>query len=132
VLSALNVFTDDLAAHVLRGGCGRPPDDVLPVPPAAAGESRLALDWTRCKGHGLCAHIVPELVQPDRQGFPVMLDTPVPPWLERQAGQAVSMCPALALRLVPAGPAQARRGVLARTLNPAWERPRRRRTPRRR
>jgi NADH:ubiquinone oxidoreductase subunit F (NADH-binding)/ferredoxin len=117
VLSALNVFTDDLAAHVFRGGCGRPAGDVLPVPGAAAGESRLALDWTRCRGHGLCAHIVPELVQLDRQGFPVMLDTPVPPWLERQAGQAVSMCPSLALRLVPAGPGPARRGVVARTLS---------------
>jgi hypothetical protein len=42
---------------------------------------------------------VPELVQLDRQGFPVPLDMPVPPWLEREAKQAVDMCPALALRL---------------------------------
>jgi NADH:ubiquinone oxidoreductase subunit F (NADH-binding)/ferredoxin len=109
VLSALDTFTDDLAAHALRGGCGRPAGDALPVP-AAAGESRLAVDWTRCRGHGLCAHVVPELVQLDRQGYPVMLDTPVPPWLDREASQAVAMCPALALRLVPAGPAPARRG----------------------
>jgi NADH:ubiquinone oxidoreductase subunit F (NADH-binding)/ferredoxin len=118
VLSALEVFTDDLAAHVFRGGCGRPAGDVLPLP-AAVGENRLALDWTRCRGHGLCAHIVPELVQLDRQGFPMMLDTPVPPWLEREAGQAVAMCPSLALRLVPAASAPARRGVIARTLSHA-------------
>jgi NADH:ubiquinone oxidoreductase subunit F (NADH-binding)/ferredoxin len=115
VLSALDVFAGDLAAHAFRGSCGRPAGQALPVP-AAAGESRLALDWTRCRGHGLCAHIVPELVQLDRQGFPVMLDMPVPPWLGRQAGQAVAMCPSLALRLVPATPAQGRQGVFARTL----------------
>jgi NADH:ubiquinone oxidoreductase subunit F (NADH-binding)/ferredoxin len=116
VQSALEVFRDDVAAHALRGGCNRPAGDVLPVP-AAAGETKLALDWTRCRGHGLCARIVPELVQLNGQGFPVMLDTPVPPWLRRDAQQAVAMCPSLALRLVPAGPAPARRGVLGRTLN---------------
>ena len=57
---------------------------------------------------------MPELVQLDRQGFPVMLDMPVPPWLERGARQAVEMCPALALRLVQTDPAPARRGILAR------------------
>jgi ferredoxin len=115
VRSALEVFSDDVAAHAIRGGCNRPAGDVLPVP-AAAGETKLALDWTRCRGHGLCAHIVPELVQLDGQGFPVMLDTPVAPWLQRDAAQAVAMCPALALRLVPAGPAPARRGALTRAL----------------
>jgi len=116
VQSALDVFTDDLAAHVFRGGCGRPARGVLPVR-AAVGETRLAIDWTRCRGHGLCAHIVPELVRLDQQGFPVMPAMAVPPWLERSARQAVTMCPALALRLVPAEPASARRGVLARTLS---------------
>jgi hypothetical protein len=45
---------------------------------------------------------VPELMQLDGQGYPIMLDMPVPPWLERQAWRAVDMCPELALRLVPA------------------------------
>jgi ferredoxin len=103
VLSALAVFADDLAAHLSRGGCGRPVREYLPLPPAT-GEAQLAIDWTRCRGHGLCAHIVPELVQLDAHGFPVMLDTPVPPWLERGARQAVEMCPALALRLLPVSP----------------------------
>jgi len=104
VLSALNVFTDDLAAHLFHGGCGRPVREYLPAP-SAASEARLTVDWTRCQGHGLCAHIVPELVQRDRLGFPVLLDMPVPPWLERGARQAVDRCPALALRLIPANPA---------------------------
>jgi len=104
VLSALAVFGDDLAWHVFRYGCGRPTGRILPLP-SAPGEARLAIDWSRCKGHGLCGQIVPELMQPDGQGYPVMLDMPVPPWLERKARRAVKTCPELALRLVPADPA---------------------------
>jgi ferredoxin len=119
-LSALDVFTDDLKAHVYRGSCGRPVGSFLPLP-SAPGEARLTVDWTHCRGHGLCAHIVPELVQLDRQGFPLMLDAPVPPWLHHAAQQAVGMCPALALRLTPADPAraadQAGRGGIGRTLS---------------
>ncbi len=48
--------------------------------------------------------MVPELVQLDRQGYPVFLDTPVPFWLERNASHAVAMCPALALRMEPGAP----------------------------
>jgi len=103
VLSALEVFTADLAAHVFRGGCGLPVRGVLPLPGEAA-QARLRVDWTRCAGHGLCGRLVPELVQLDRQGYPVFLDMPVPFWLERGARQAVAMCPALALRVEPGTP----------------------------
>jgi NADH:ubiquinone oxidoreductase subunit F (NADH-binding)/ferredoxin len=102
VLSALDVLTEDLTAHLFRGTCGRPVRDVLPMP-AGPAEHHLTIDWTRCRGHGLCAHLVPELVQLDRQGYPVPLDMPVPPWLDREARQAVDMCPALALRLTATG-----------------------------
>jgi len=115
VQSALTVFTDDIAAHLFRGGCGRPVRGVLPVP-AANGDQRLALDWTRCQGHGLCAHVVPELIQLDEQGYPVPLAMPVPPWLERDARRAVEMCPALALRLASAAPVADERGQPARGL----------------
>src|SRR6266516_873829 len=98
VLSALSVFTDDIAAHVFHSSCGRPVAGVLPVD-TGPERPRLEVDWTRCKGHGLCAQLVPELIHPDRNGYPVFLDTPVPFWLEREALQAVEMCPALALRL---------------------------------
>ena len=120
VLSALEVFTDDLSAHLFRGSCGRPVRGFLPLP-SVPGEARLTVDWTHCRGHGLCAHVAPELVQLDRQGFPVLLDTPVPPWLGRAAQEAVGMCPGLALRLTPADPApgagQAGRGRIGRTLS---------------
>jgi ferredoxin len=104
VLSALAVFDGDLAWHVLRYGCGRPAGGVLPLP-AVPGEAQLAIDWNRCRGHGLCGQIVPELVQQDGHGYPMMLNMPVPRWLERKAWRAVEMCPQLALRLVPADPA---------------------------
>ena len=101
VLSALEVFTEDLAAHVFHSTCGRPVRGVLPLPdgPETADAKQLMVDWVRCEGHGLCAHLLPELVHLDRTGFPVILPIPVPPWLEKDAQQAVQMCPALALRL---------------------------------
>jgi NADH:ubiquinone oxidoreductase subunit F (NADH-binding)/ferredoxin len=98
VASALDVFADDVSEHLLRGGCGRRPAGMLPLPPGAA-EPRLSVDWTRCGGHGLCARLVPELVKLDRHGYPELLEAPVPFWLSRDARQAVDMCPALALRL---------------------------------
>jgi NADH:ubiquinone oxidoreductase subunit F (NADH-binding)/ferredoxin len=105
VVSAVDVFTDDLTAHLFRGTCGRPVQGVLPLP-GKDGETRLTVDWTRCRGHGLCAHLVPELVQLDGQGYPVFLDMPVPPWLQNEAQQAVQMCPSLALRLTSPPPAK--------------------------
>jgi NADH:ubiquinone oxidoreductase subunit F (NADH-binding)/ferredoxin len=98
VLSALNVFADDIAAHVFNGSCGRPVRGVLPLE-TESERVRFEVDWTRCAGHGLCAKLVPELVHLDRNGYPVFLDAPVPFWLQKEAEQAVEMCPALALRL---------------------------------
>jgi len=103
VLSALNTFTDDVAAHVFHGSCGRPVRGVLSLK-AERERPRLEVDWTRCKGHGLCAELVPELVHLDRNGYPVLLDASVPFWLEKDAQQAVEMCPSLALRVTQAEP----------------------------
>ena len=52
-----------------------------------------------CSGHGLCAELLPELITLDEWGYPVIADQPVPARLARQAGRAVTDCPALALRL---------------------------------
>jgi NADH:ubiquinone oxidoreductase subunit F (NADH-binding)/ferredoxin len=114
VLSALDVFTEDLAAHVFHSSCGRPVRGVLPLPdgPEVQVRKRLLVDWTRCRGHGLCAHLIPELIHLDEQGYPVMLNIPVPEWLEKDAQQAVEMCPSLALRLANVTPATARRGPM--------------------
>jgi ferredoxin len=61
---------------------------------------RLAVDWQQCDGHGLCAALLPELLDLDDWGYPVVVTVDVPPGLVRQARAAVRACPALALRLV--------------------------------
>jgi NADH:ubiquinone oxidoreductase subunit F (NADH-binding)/ferredoxin len=98
-LSALDAFGEDLAAHVLRDGCRRPVRGVLPIPDTHTNRSRLAVDWSRCDAHGLCAYLVPELVRLDANGYPGLHDIAVPVWLEHRARKAVRMCPALALRM---------------------------------
>jgi ferredoxin len=52
-----------------------------------------------CDAHGHCAELLPELIQLDEWGYPIISDEPIPRGLERQARQAVSMCPRLALRI---------------------------------
>jgi ferredoxin len=71
---------------------------VLPLPePDVEPEYRLEVDWTRCQGHGLCAHLLPEFVDLDDYGFPSFRS--VPGWMVKDARRAVEMCPALALRI---------------------------------
>jgi NADH:ubiquinone oxidoreductase subunit F (NADH-binding)/ferredoxin len=98
IASALDTFADEIAAHAGNGSCGRPVLRQLPVP-EQPGHARLAVDWARCRGHGLCASVAPEIVSLDDHGYPVIADAAVPPWLTGTARQAVRACPALALRL---------------------------------
>ena len=60
---------------------------------------RLRVDPIACAGRGLCAEILPELITLDDWGFPVIRDTDVPAGLQAEAGEAVRVCPMLALRL---------------------------------
>ena len=62
---------------------------------------RLVVDWTRCTGHGMCAELLPEIIEMDDWGYPVVADRPVPPRLDRHAAAARAACPALAVRLDP-------------------------------
>ena len=59
---------------------------------------RLIVDWATCDGHGLCAQVLPELIDTDDWGYPVIADQ-VPRDLLARAKAAVRACPALALRL---------------------------------
>ncbi|MFI6639764.1 ferredoxin [Streptomyces sp. NPDC050504] len=105
--SALAVFADDLAAHVTGGGCGRPTAGVLPLPGAELPDGRdrapsgeaLAVDWTLCQGHGLCADLAPELITMGADGYPKLSGPSVPVHLRSRAQRAVRRCPALALRI---------------------------------
>ncbi|MFD6416308.1 NADH-ubiquinone oxidoreductase-F iron-sulfur binding region domain-containing protein [Streptomyces sp. NPDC060194] len=103
--STLQAFTDDLAAHVLSGGCGRETTGVLPLPMPGYQEEglpsgeKLHVDWTLCEGHGLCAGLVPELIRLGPDGYPALADAAVPEHLRGRAQRAVRRCPALALRI---------------------------------
>ena len=106
VTSALEAFREDVAVHMSKGTCGRPVRGLLPIthegPVADRSDDsgmRLVVDWTRCAGHSLCGHLAPGLVRLDEHGFPVIADSGVPRRLLPEARQAISMCPALALRL---------------------------------
>jgi ferredoxin len=67
-------------------------------PPGPPGP-KLRVDWPNCKGHGLCHELLPELIQLDEWGYPVV-SGPVPERLADAARRAASACPTLALRLV--------------------------------
>jgi ferredoxin len=62
----------------------------------------LRVDPTACTGHGLCAELLPELITLDEWGYPIVARGPVPRSLDKHVRRAVTDCPALALRLLPA------------------------------
>jgi ferredoxin len=66
-----------------------------------AGPSRqkIFVDWTLCRGHGLCADLLPEVFELGADGFPTVAQAPVPQFAEAKALRAVRRCPALALRI---------------------------------
>jgi ferredoxin len=59
---------------------------------------RIDVDRIACRGHGLCAGLLPEAVTLDDWGYPVVR-AEVPAELDRAARRTVAACPALALRL---------------------------------
>ena len=70
----------------------------------------LAVDRIVCDGYGICAELLPELIDLDDWGYPIVSAEPVHPSLRDHAQRAVAMCPVLALSLrsaqgPPAAPA---------------------------
>jgi ferredoxin len=63
---------------------------------------RLRLDPAACDGHGLCADLLPELIELDEWGYPMLLADTVPEHLLPHARRARDACPTLALRLLKA------------------------------
>ncbi len=63
------------------------------------GSHHVRIDWTRCEAHGLCSRLLPERIELDEWGFPVVDDVPVEDHLVGAARLAARSCPALALRL---------------------------------
>lgn len=50
-----------------------------------------------CVGHGMCAELLPELIQLDPWGYPILSSATVPGPLADHARRAVQACPTLAL-----------------------------------
>jgi ferredoxin len=74
---------------------------------------RIEVDPIACQAHGMCAELLPELIELDDWGYPVIADVDVPRQLRPLARRAVTVCPTLALRLRAAAaatpPARSRR-----------------------
>jgi ferredoxin len=63
---------------------------------------KLHIDWTACDGRGLCMELLPELIESDDWGYPVLAQrgAPVPLDLIDAAQDAVAACPKRALKLL--------------------------------
>ncbi len=59
----------------------------------------LRVDWPLCEGRGLCHELLPEVIDLDPWGYPLVTG-PVTAKLRPAAREAVRDCPLLALRLV--------------------------------
>jgi ferredoxin len=59
----------------------------------------IRVDPILCDGFGQCAELLPELIELDEWGYPIVTDAAVPASLEPEARRAVAMCPRLALTL---------------------------------
>jgi len=60
---------------------------------------RIAVDWSRCDGHGLCARLLAERIALDDWGFPVVSPAPLTDDDLGRARAVVRACPQLALRI---------------------------------
>ncbi len=61
-------------------------------------KTTLRVDWPACKGRGLCHEILPEIIDLDEWGYPIVTGS-VSRELQEDAKEAVRVCPQLALRL---------------------------------
>jgi ferredoxin len=59
----------------------------------------LRVDPIACDGRGLCAELLPEWIELDDWGYPIIRDRPEGGVSEAVARRAVAACPTLALRL---------------------------------
>ena len=64
---------------------------------------KLAVDWTACTAHGLCAELLPEHITLDEWGYPLLSGEPLPHDTLRRARRAAADCPVLALKLKRTG-----------------------------
>lgn len=68
----------------------------------AGRASSVRVDPVACTGHGLCAAWLPERIELDEWGYPIVDATPVPHELVAMARRAAKECPARAVLLTRA------------------------------
>ncbi len=61
---------------------------------------RVRVNPITCAGHGVCAELLPERIQMDEWGYPIINQDPIPAERHRSARKAVAECPTLALFIV--------------------------------
>ena len=64
----------------------------------------LRINPIACTGHGLCAELLPEIIELDPWGYPILLSATVPGSLVPHAKRAAATCPTLAVLLDRTGP----------------------------
>lgn len=62
-------------------------------------ERRLVIDFIACDGQGFCADLLPQNVELDDWGYPIITDGAIPADRLRAAKRAIRACPELAMRL---------------------------------
>jgi ferredoxin len=62
-------------------------------------DKQLRVDPILCQAHGVCGELLPELIQLDPWGYPILAKRAVPSDLVPLARRTVASCPALALLL---------------------------------
>ena len=77
---------------------------------APAMRTELVVDRIACDGFGMCAELLPELIELDDWGYPIIAAGGVPDQLLDHARRAVAVCPVLALRLARVRTAPVERG----------------------
>ncbi len=60
--------------------------------------AKIEVEWPKCAAHGLCHELLPELIQLDDWGYPIITGR-VTRRLLPHAKRAIAACPTLALRL---------------------------------
>lgn len=62
-------------------------------------KARIRVNPITCEGHGVCAELLPERIELDEWGYPIVSPEPVGGAVARHARRAIDACPTLALRL---------------------------------
>lgn len=65
-----------------------------------AGMPRLRINPIACNGHGMCAELLPELIDLDDWGYPIIKTADIPLNLLEMAKRAERICPTLAVMIL--------------------------------